>query len=116
MRAQVKINQQPASGIDLLILGTDSQYRADCEARDTASGMINSGGKGDESKKFLPHPRGPAVLPLDELVSILPRVSSLFKRAAFALKPQSIRYETQLKPLRQDAIAVRSELLAWCSL
>ena len=115
MRAEAKPKHRQASGVELLILGTDSAYRADHKAHDAANAGSSTTDRGVQRESSRAHILQPATTPLNELVSILPQVSSLFQKAATALKPESIRLEAQLKSLRSEALAVRTELLAWYS-
>lgn len=115
MRTQLSVARQPASGVELLILGTDTHDETHDKINNIATSRADNGVSGVDSRNFRPQPRPPTRLPLDELVSILPRVSNLFKKASIVLAPRDFHFETQLTALREEAVAARSELLAWYS-
>ena len=96
MRHHSSDQPPPDAGIELLILGTDSSVETG----------PRSGGRPMYQQL------GIARSPLHKLVSILPRVSGLFKKAGIILEPRSVRFESQLVTLKEEAISVRSELLA----
>ena len=88
MRHHSSDQPPPDAGIELLILGTDSSVETG----------PRSGGRPMYQQL------GIARSPLHKLVSILPRVSGLFKKAGIILEPRSVRFESQLVTLKEEAI------------
>jgi hypothetical protein len=112
LRSQIGTQTQRASGVEMLILGTDSQLGNDDQSpgsrtvRRRRSGAV-------EKRTASPRPLPPAT-PLQDLVSILAGLTDLFASASEALSASS-RFESQLLTIRTKAVAVRSKLLAWYS-
>jgi hypothetical protein len=113
LRAQVGLNARPATSIALLILGTDSLCEIDSHGLDTVAENIGSIDTGTAISPHTVDPEQSGTLPLNNLVAILPRVSALFRKATAILKPDLSLFESQLTALREEAVSVRSALLAW---
>lgn len=114
MRNQVDHKNRTASPVELLVFSTNVAHE---EVFHKTHGTANVKGSSidNNSKKEtgIPQSVQPVTQQFIELVSIFPKVSSVFKKAVVALQPRSVRFETQLRPLRVEAFALRSELLAW---
>jgi hypothetical protein len=110
IRTQIGAKKEPASGVELLILGTDSRIKMVSQSfHSKATRRSNADQPSPPSRPL------PPVTPLQDLVSILRGLTDLFKSAGAALQPNSSRFETQVLTIRSKALAVRSKLLAWCS-
>jgi hypothetical protein len=57
----------------------------------------------------------PPISQFGNLASILSKVRKLFAESASSFEPPSIRYESTLRRYRDEAIALKSELLIWSS-
>lgn len=115
MRTQLNLSRQAATGIEWLILGTDELCDIDHKGLDTDTETIDGKENSIQSSYFASQPHRLATLPLNELVSILSKVSNLFRKATAALKPRCFPFASQLTTLKGEAIALRSELVAWYS-
>lgn len=115
MRSQVDLKHQPASAVELLILSTEAIDGRLRKVHRAATVTSSSGGNSIESGSSTPCPLRPTRMLFNELVSIFTKIASLFNQAAIALKPQCTRFEAQLRPLREQALSLRLELLAWSS-
>lgn len=114
-RTSVDTRHQPASGVEALVLSTTSIepiVRAAHPKVTSGSDM----GRTDIGREALHlNPLSPVTKAFDELVAIFPRVANLFRVAESTLGPRAIRIESELKSLKLQATALRSELLSWCS-
>jgi hypothetical protein len=115
MRAETSLSDQQKCGIRSLIIGTGSHLNGNEKACTPSDSSVNSGESDASGSYSLPKSPRSTTLPLNQLVSITPKVTSLFRKASNLLQPQGLLFEAQLTPLREEAIAVRSELLAWCA-
>ena len=115
MRAKTSLDDQPRCGIRSLIIGTGSHLSRNEKSHPPSGRSVGSGENVASGSQSLPKSAPSTTLPLNELVSITPKVTSLFRKAADLLQPQGLLFEAQLTPLREEAVAVRSELLGWCA-
>ena len=113
LHTQIDLRYQRASEVQLLLLSTEEQREVADGLRDTATCSTDRSADANESTPQLLRSPQPVTLQFSELCSILPKVTGLFTKAAAELSPQSIRFENQLKPLRKEAFALRSQMLAW---
>lgn len=114
-RTRIRLRQKPASGIELLVLSTDRHQESFDPSKSRGTSESNDCGNGTVTDVPAPLPTVPVALAFNELVAIFPRVTNLFKRADNVLNPSSLRFETELRPLRVEVYTLRSELLAWSS-
>lgn len=110
MRTKVDLWQQRAAGVELLILSTDAHQGAFRGFQHSSAEASTKGVNGSEGGSLRAGPFRPTTLPFNEMVTIFSKVASLWKKATVALQPQEIRFETLLRPLRDEAVALRSEL------
>lgn len=115
IRGQYNRSNEPTRGIKSLILGIEPQPGTKCIHHTSVGDAISRPGDAAEKNDGLSRSLSIASQSLEELVSITPKVSNLFNQASGVLRPNYLRFETQLTPLRERAFAVRSELQAWCS-
>ena len=115
MHSQLYFKSLPA-GIGLLILSTKTFSEYSRHTRHTASTTIATRQSDTEIEEENPpyHPLGPnSIKPLSgRMVPIFDRVADLFRRTSLVLTPGSIRFASQLRPLRSEATTLK---LAWAS-
>lgn len=111
MRTEESFQCQPASGIALLVLGTAAYDQAAGDAVDSFPSAADNNVNTMTVNRLRAVPA--AESSLDELVSILPRLSNLFKRAGELVQPSSFHFEAHITSIKEEALALRAELLAW---
>lgn len=117
VRAQLDLKYRPGA-IGLLILSTNACTETAPQVGDHIPTAVLNGDTETNTQDLtcLPVDLGNSIAPwFSEMVPIFARVANLFNRTSAALRPGSIRFESQLKPLRSEATVLRLELLAWAS-
>jgi hypothetical protein len=125
MHNQCKANGLPPSNIPLLVLRSMPDQHSGIRRYATPSNRVGiprstisaarnvTGPARNEAKADTPQPISSQ---FSDLGYTLGKVRDLFSRSAAVFDPHAVHYENPLKQFREEALSLRTELLAWSAM